>query len=226
MSLLVTVLASDLTEVLLASILALILLSILAGFFFFLPVALEPVAGVPSELAPAFFLSRSLRCQFFFFSIRAFSADCSDYGLPADFCCGGAAFVFSEDCLLESLSVSFSDRFSLGQRWSKCWLLWMRALALALFAALTSLSQGSCCRPTSSIHNFIEGLSPSQNVRRVGLLRGHSQHQTPIELTGSAPGGRPSPGLFLVGAGSRFSFWSRRCQQTHRIPLGFVLKRP
>ena len=123
------------------------------------------MAGVPSQLAPASFLSRSLRCQSLLFPFRAFSAACSDCGLPADFCCGGAALVFSEDCSLESLSVSFSGRFPLGQHWSRCWLLWMRALALALFAALTSLSQGSYCRPTLSIHNFIKGLSPSYNVR-------------------------------------------------------------
>ncbi len=160
MALFVTAPVGDLTDVLLGSILALVLPSILAGFFF-LPVALELMAGVPSELAPASFFSRSLRCKFFFFSFQAFSAACSDYELPADFCYRGAAFVFSEDCSLESLSVSFNGRFPLGQRWSRCWLLWMRALALALFATLTSLFQGSCCRPTLSIHNFIEGLSPS-----------------------------------------------------------------
>ncbi len=123
------------------------------------------MAQVSSELPPASFLLRSLRCQFFFFSFRAFSEACSDCGLPTDFCCEGAAFVFSEDCSLESLNVSFSGRFPLRQRWSRCWLFWMRALALVLFAALASLSQGSYYQPTSSIHNFIESLSPSYNVR-------------------------------------------------------------
>ena len=61
---------------------------------------------------------------------------------------------------------------------------------------------------------------------RVGLLRGQSQRQTPIELTGGASGGRPSSGLLLVDAGSRFTFCSRSCRQTHRIPLGFVFKKP
>lgn len=39
--------------------------------------------------------------------------------------------------------------------------LWIRAFALALFAALTNSSQDSYSRPTSSIHRFIEGLRPA-----------------------------------------------------------------
>ena len=81
-------------------------------------------------------------------------------------------------------------------------MLWIRALALALFAVVTNFSQDWRSRPTSSIHNFIEG--------RVGLLSGNSQRQTPIELTGVALDGQPNLGLLPVSTGSPLSFDCRR----------------
>ncbi len=74
--------------------------------------------------------------------------------------------VVALDCVFsgfsrESLNVSFGGHLPWAHCWSRCWLLWMRALASVLFAVVTNSSQDRRSRPSLLIHNFIEGLSLS-----------------------------------------------------------------
>ena len=113
MSLLVTVPAGDLIEVLLALILTLVQLSILAGFFLS-PGSIRACGRDTFQVNISLFPFAFLAMPILLLLLPDLLGGLLGLRLPAGFCCRGAAFVFSEHCSLESLSVSFSGRFSLG----------------------------------------------------------------------------------------------------------------
>ncbi len=133
--------------------------------------ALLPVAEL---FLSRLLLPRRSQFAFFFFFFLAFSkvsGPCSDCWRPEllEGLAGGVTDnlqVVALDCVFsgcswDPLNINFRGQLPRGHRWSRCWLLWMWVLASALFAVMTNSSQDRRSRPISSIHNFIEGLSPS-----------------------------------------------------------------
>lgn len=93
--------------------------------------------------------------QYFFFSVWVFLTTSSGYTVIV-----AVNLIFSV-CLPDSLKISWREHLLQERAWFRSLKLWIRALNLALLAALTNSSQVNHSQPTLSIFNFIEDFHPS-----------------------------------------------------------------